>query len=355
MNTSLVYKSLIRLAFVAVLVSFQCIAWAANTAQSPAPKAASSPAPIKETNVLASAEELFKKGDYDKTSDLLWKNIDKLDRKGLMLLAVTHEKKKDPANMIKIANMMLSKNPKDHEAYYLLGSAQMMNKQVVSKKNSEAMESFKTCLEINPKYQPAYEKLAKMYEEKQNYYELRILYQDMLDNIGRKAEFLTKLCEINTKDRQEDQALSTCKEGIQKDPKIADNYVNLGLVQKDAGDVDEAKKSLKTAADAHSKSEFAQYTYANLMEEQKSYLEANKYYQRATAADEKSARSWIGYAKSAFELRKFEEALDAYKKACKLDQKNAVAFRKATTALKSAKDAGWTGPYEKASESCSGY
>lgn len=351
MNTPQVYKSLIRLVFVAVIVSFQSTSFAANTAQSPAPK----PAPVAEGNVLATAEDLFKKGDFDKASDLLWKNIDKLDRKGLLLLAVVHEKKKDPANMIKVANMLISKNPKDFEGYYLIGSAHMMNKKMMAKQNSEALEAFKTCLEINPKYQPAYEKLAKMYEEKNNNYELRILYQDMLENIGHKAEFLTKLCEINTKDRQEDQALSTCKEAIQKDPKIADNYVNLGIVQKDAGDMDEAKKSLKTAADAHSKSEFAQYTYANLMEEQKSFLDANKYYQRATAADDKSARSWLGYAKSAFELRKYPEALEAYKKACKLDQKNAVAFRKATTTLKSAKDTGWTGPYEKASESCSGY
>lgn len=341
MNTPLVYRSLFRLALAGIAVSFQVTVFAANTGQSPG---------RTEATPLAQAETAFKNGDYNTVTDLLWKNIDKLDRKALVLLAVAHEKKKEPAHMIKVANILTSKDPKDYEGFYLLGSAHLMRK-----KSSEALEALKTSLEINPKYQPAYERLAEMYVEKKNNYELRILYQDMLEQLGRKVEFLTQLCKINTEDHQEDQALSNCKEAIQKDPKVADNYVHLGLVQKQAGDIEKAKKSLKIAADTHSKSEFAQYTYAALLEEQKNYLESDQYFARAVKADPKSARSWLGHAKSSFELRKYEPALEAFKHACKLDRKNAVAFRKATTALKSAKDTGWTGPFEKASESCSGY
>lgn len=342
MNPLIIYKSLIRLVFVVVAVSFQSATFAADPAQSPAPKSA-------DTGVLANAEADFKKGDYSRVTDLLWKNIDTLDRKGLLLLTVAHEKKNEPANMIKVGNMLTSKNPKDYEAFYLIGSAHIM-----AKKKSEALEALKTALEINPKYQPAYEKLAQMYEQAKNNYELRIIYQDMIDNIGRKPAFLTKLCEINTKDNQEDQALAMCKEAIQKDPKVAENHVYLGIVYKNAGEIDQAKKALKTAADSHSKSEFAQFTYANLLEDQKSYLEASKYYQNCTNADAKSARCWIGYAKSSFEIRKYEQALEAYKKSCKLDQKTAVAFRKATTALRSTRES-WLPQYEAASESCSGY
>jgi tetratricopeptide (TPR) repeat protein len=349
MNTSLVYKSLIRLAFVAVAVSIQIAAFATNTAKSPAPGEA--PGAASSESLLSTAEAAFKKGEYDKVTDLLWKNIDKLERKELLLLAVTHEKKKEPNNILKVTNILTGKNVKDYEAFYLSGSAYLM----MPKKDSEALEALKTSLEINPKYQPAYEKLAEMYEKKKNNYELRIVYQDMLDNIGRKAEFLTKLCNINTMDKQEDQALSTCKEAIQKDPKVADNYVNLGVTQLNAGDTDEAKKTLKSAADAHSKSEFAQYTYANLIETQKNYLEASKYYLTGTVADAKSSRCWLGYAKSTFEIHKYDAALEAYKKACKLDQKTAVHFRKATTALRNTKDTTWTKQFETASEACSGY
>lgn len=349
MNTPPVYKSLIRLAFVAVAVSIQITVFAANTAKSPAPAAAATVAPA--ANLLATAEAAFKKGEYDKVTDLLWKNIDKLDRKELLLLAVAHEKKKEPANILKVTNILTDKNAKDYEAFYLAGSAYLM----MNKKDSEALEALKTSIEINPKYQPAYEKLGEMYEKKKNNYELRILYQDMLDNIGHKIEFLTKLCDINTKDNQEDQALAMCNEAIQKDPKIADNKVNLGLTQQRAGDVDEAKKTLKAAADSHSKSELAQYTYGDLLEAQKNFLEASKYYLAGTVADPKSSRCWLGYAKSAFEIHKYEAALDAFKKACKLDNKTAVHFRKATTALRNTKEATWTKQFETASEACSGY
>jgi tetratricopeptide (TPR) repeat protein len=345
MNTPLVYKSLIRLAFVAVAVSFQLTVLATNTAKSPAA------APGAETNVLSTAESLFKKGEYNQVTELLWKNIDRLDRKGLRLLAVAHEKKKEATNMIKVANMLTSKDPKDYEGFYLLGSAQLM----MGKKNSEALESLKTALEINPKYQPAYEKLAEMYEQRNNTYELRIIYQDMLDNIGHKAEFLTKLCEINTKDNQEDQALTSCKEAIQKNPKVADNHVHLGIIQLQAGNTEEAKKTLRVAADSHTKSEFAQYTYANFLEDQKNYLDSSKYYQVGTLADPKSSRCWLGYAKSSFELHKYDLALGAYKKACQLDQKTAVAFRKATTVLRNSKNITFLKRYETASEACSGY
>ncbi len=349
MNTPLVYKSLIRLAFVAVVVSIQITAQAEDPAKSPG--RAETPAALSDAQLLATAEAAFKKGEYDKVTDLLWKNIERLERKGLLLLAVAHEKKKEPNSLLKVTNILIGKNPKDYEALYLSGSAYLM----MNKKDSDALEALKTSLEINPKYQPAYEKLAEMYEKKKNSYELRILYQDMLLNIGRKAEFLTKLCDINTKDNQEDQALSDCKEAIQKDPKIADNLVNLGLTQLNAGDTDVAKKTLRSAADAHSKSELAQYTYANLIETQKNYLEASKYYRACTIADAKSSRCWLGYAKSAFEIHKYDLALDAFKKACKLDNKTAVHFRKATTALRNTKEASWTKQFETASEACSGY
>lgn len=349
MNTPPVYKSLIRLAFVAVVVSIQITAFAANTAKSPAP--AASPAAAPAANLLTTAEAAFKKGEYDKVTDLLWKNIDKLERKELLLLAVAHEKKKEPANILKVTNILTGKNAKDYEAFYLSGSAYLM----MNKKDSEALEALKTSIEINPKYQPAYEKLGEMYEKKKNNYELRILYQDMLDNIGHKVEFLTKLCDINTKDNQEDQALAMCNEAIQKDPKIADNSVNLGITQLHAGDTDEAKKTLKAAAESHTKSELAQYTYGDLLETQKNYLEASKYYQAGTVADPKSSRCWLGYAKSAFEIHKYDAALEAFKKACKLDNKTAVHFRKATTALRNTKEASWTKQFESASEACSGY
>jgi tetratricopeptide (TPR) repeat protein len=343
MKVHAVYKTLCVLVFVGALVSNSDTSFAADTAKSPVPASS--------TDVVATAEASFKKGDYDKVTELLWKNVDRLDRKGLILLATAHEKKKEPANTLKVAHILTSRNPKDFEGFYLTGLAQLM-----SKKNSEALEALKTTLELNPKYQPAYDRLAEMYEQKKNMYELRILYQDMIEKIGPKAEFLSKLCEINTLDFQEDQALSNCKEAIAKDPKKAENYVYLGLTRSHAGETEDAKKILKEAAESHSKSEFAQYTYANLLDESKDYLESAKYYKAGLTVDAQSARCWLGYAKATFEIHKFDQSLEGFKKACKLDQKNAVAFRRAANSLKASKEGGeWVKPFAAAAESCSGY
>lgn len=350
MKISLVYKTLIGLAFVVGAVSFQFKAFAADTAKSPATTRIATSTGVGKS-LLEKAEAAFEKGDYQAVTEMLWKDIDKLQRKELLLLALAHEKKKEPHNVLKITNILTEKSTKDYEALYLSGSAYLM----MNRKDSEALEALKASLEINPKYQPAYEKLAEMYRKKKNNYELRIIYQDMVDNIGRKAEFLTQLCDINTKDNQEDQALATCREAIQKDPKIAENHVNLGLTQLHAGETGEAKKSLKIAANSHSKSEIAQYTYADFLETQKNYIEAAKYYLAGTVADPKSSRCWLGYAKSSFELRKYSVALEAFKTACKLDQKTAVHFRKATTVLRNTKESSWMKQFETASESCSGY
>jgi tetratricopeptide (TPR) repeat protein len=354
MTSNPVYKTLVGLALVAVLVSNLDTALAADPAKGPAtspPLKSAVKAPVAaDTSLNTTAEAAFKKGDYEAVTKLLWKNIESLDHRELVLLALAHEKKKEAANMLKVANILTSKDPKDFQGFYLTGTAHWMNK-----KSAEALEALKTTLELNPKYQPAYDRLAEMYEQKNNMYELRILYQDMVEQLGPKPEFLSKLCEINATDFTEDQAIKYCKEALAKDPRRADNQVYLGLTRLHAGDKEEAKKVLKSAADAHTKSEFAQYSYASLLDDEKNFLEASKYYNAGVVADPKASRSWLGYAKASFEIQKFEQALEAFKKACKLDRKMAVSFRKAANLLKASKDATWVAPYETASESCSGY
>lgn len=295
------------------------------------------------------AEELYKKEEYEKVTLLLWKHVDKIDRNALVLLAKAHEKRKEPMEMLRALNVMLGKNGKDYEAYYLMGNAY-----VLARKSKDAMESYKKSVELNSKYEPAYEGLIALYEnrDKPNLYELRILYQDMVQSIGPRPQYLRKLCEINTTDGTYEPAAQACREAIAKDPTVADAYVYLGISYKGMGEDDTALKTLKKAAHDFPKSELAQYHYGKLLEEQKNYVEAMKLYKAGTEADPKAARSWLGLATSSFEIRKYELALLAYKNACKFDKKNAVAFRRATTILRNAKNAQWIGKFESESETC---
>ncbi len=163
--------------------------------------------------VVQLAEEFYKKEDYEKATLLLWKHIDKLDRKGLLLLVRAHEKRQEHADMIRALNILIGKDEKDYEAYSLMGNANS-----IARKSKDALESYKKAIELNSKYEPAYNGLIDLYEKREppNLYELRILYQDMIDNIGARPVYFRKLCEINTLDGTFEPAIESCKMAISK-------------------------------------------------------------------------------------------------------------------------------------------
>jgi tetratricopeptide (TPR) repeat protein len=299
--------------------------------------------------IVELAENFIEKGDYEKGTLLLWKQVDKLDRDQLLVLARAHEKRNEPGEMIRALNIILSKKEKDVEALTLLGRAYLLQK-----KNKDAMETYKKAVEINPKYEPAYRGLVDLYEKRTppNIYELRILFQDMLENIGPRYQYYVKLCELNTMDNTHEPAIKDCKAAIAKNSKEADPYVYLGISYRAIGEEKKGLKTLKKAADDFPESELAQFTYAKTLEEKKDFVEAMNFFKAATDANGKSARSWLGLAAAAFEIRKYEVAIIAYKNACKYDKKNAATFRKAAATLRNARNSEWTEKYATASEHC---
>lgn len=296
------------------------------------------------------AEALIAKGDLEKATQHLWKSVDKLQRKDLIFLAQTHEKKKEASEMIRALNLVLAKNASDVEALTLQGKAFALQN-----KKKDAMEAFKKAVEINNKYEPAYNELIKYYENRNPpyYSELRIIVQDMIDNIGARSKYLAKLCEINSKDMTHEDAITSCKAAIAKDNQQPESYIYLGLSYRATDNDIQGIKMLQKTAKDFPKSELAQFSYAKVLEEQKNYLEAMNFYKAGTDAEEMSARCWVGLANTAFEIKKFEVALIAYKKACKFDRKFAAAFRKAAANLRISKNAEWTEKFQSSSESCS--
>ena len=295
------------------------------------------------------SEELYKTAQDQKVSVLLWKYVDKIDRRGLILLAKAHQKRKEPNEMIRALNILIGKNERDFEAHTMIGDAYAM-----ALKNKEALESYKRALELNKQYEPAYNGLVSLYEKRDppNLYELRILFQDMMEAIGPRPQYLRRLCEINTSDGTFDAAIQMCNAAISKDPNMPEPYVYLGLSQKAYGDEAEGNKTLQKAAQSFPQSELALYNYAKTLEEKKNFVEALNNFKKGTDADPKSARSWLGLANTSFEIRKYEISLIAYRNACRYDKKNAVAFRRATTVLRNQKNGEWAPKFEEASETC---
>lgn len=299
--------------------------------------------------VFQLGKELYAKNEYEKVTSLLWNHVENLDRQGLILLANAHKARNEPSDSLRALNILIGKDDKDFEAHCLMGDAYLK-----LKKNKDAVESYKKSIDLNSKYEPAYLSLISMYEKRNppNLYELRILYQDLIQSIGSRPQYLRKLCEINTLDATYEPAIQMCKDAIVKDSKVAEPYVYLGIAYREIGETELANSTLKKASLDFPKSELAQYHYAKQLEEQKNYIDAMKLYKVGTDADPSSSRSWLGLATTSFEIKKFEISLIAYKTACKLDKKNAVAFRKATATLRNQKNSQWVSKFEQASETC---
>lgn len=285
--------------------------------------------PQDSKSALELAQLYFTEKNYAKIPPLLWKHIDILRKKDFHILLRSHLELSQGEDLLRLANLLVSKNPKDFEAFHFQGKGYLLKK-----KEKEALGSFKKATEINPKYLPSYLSIAEIYEKKKNLYELRALYMDMLNVFGPWADILTKLCQINTEDGLNDVAEKHCSEAVQKDPKNVSNLVNLGVIAIQLGDRPKGIERLKSATDKFPKSEVALYSYGKVLEEDKNYIDSYKVFKSCVSHDDKSDRCWVGFSNAAFQLQKLDEAHDGYKGLCKKNRSFGVHVRRAVASLR---------------------
>lgn len=318
-----------------------------ETIQKPASPPAPPPQFEKKSPFLSEMTALFEKKEYSKMTPILWAKIDALNRAEMLLLVKAHYYNKEYVESIKAANLMVAKDEKDEEALTFLGLNYLRRK-----KDREAKEFFKKATDINPVYTPALDALAEIYEKNSNYYELRLIYQDLIKKLGEKPELLKKLCDINTKDGVNDAAIENCRKAMMKDPKTAENFVNLGIVYKNMGEQEKAKQQLSLAAQKFPASDFAQMQYAIFLEDQKNYIEAYKFYNLCNKANNYIERCWVGLAVTSYQILKFQDAYDAMKKSCNFNRKHSIIGRKAALQARNAKKSDWAKKFESLADIC---
>lgn len=316
-------------------------------AKLPQPAAPQLETPATKETYATQATKLIAEKKYATATEILWKNIEHLSESELVLLTKAHYLNKDYFETMKAANLVLAKNEQNFEALTYLGLAQLRKR-----KDREAKEFFRRANEANPTYMPAINGLVEIYEKSNNYYELRLVYQDLIKHTGEKPEFLTKLCEINTKDAITDQAQTYCRKAIQASPNVPENYSNLGIVYKNIHDIPKAKQQLQVAADKFPKSDINQLNYAQFLEEQKNFIEAFKYYSRCVKINEYVENCWVGYTSSSYQIQKFSETLVGLKKACNFNKKHSFIGRKASSFARSSKQEDWAKKIDALAEIC---
>lgn len=282
-----------------------------------------------------------------KIIEILSPEVEKLSKNNLNILAQSYFESGNFLAAIKSYTACLSLDPKDYKAKTQIGLA-LLN----LNKDKDALATLKSSLEINSQYEPTYQALVNYYTKKKNKYELRLLYQDMIDKLGEKAAYVTALCELTTNDSLYDLAIKYCKKGIQLDPKEALNYTYLGVSYQDTGDSKKASRFLKLAADKFPNSVVSQINYAQTLETEKNFIGAFNYYKNASIADKKSDKAFIGLANSAVEIQKYKEALEAYQQACKLTKSALPHLRKAINTLRGLKTQDWIKKFDDAADNC---
>lgn len=309
------------------------------------------PSPPPSTNAVPTTatdpKDLFKQMKFKEVIDLLSPRIEKLTIFELLLLGESYSLTKNSLAAQKIYTAILSKDPKNISAKTLLG-AEYIN----TNKEKEALATLKEALELNPKNERPYLELVRLYEKRKNKYETRLIYQDLVEKVGEKPQYFTRLCELCTLEGIYDLAKNYCQKAIHLSPKEASNYVFLGQALRDTGETSQAQKYLKQAADSFSKSELANMSYGQFLDEQKNFVSSYVYYKRAVLANPKNAKNWISFSAAALEIQKYSESLEGYSRACKLEKSAALAFRQATNTLRVTKQNEWLRKFEQAVDRC---
>jgi tetratricopeptide (TPR) repeat protein len=276
--------------------------------------------------------------------------IDQLKLPDLYKLARSYEYIGSYESALKIYRSIMSQNEKHYESR--TRAAFCLFK---LKKEKESISLYKEAIEINKSREEAYLSLIQIYETKKNKYELRILYQDLIQNVGAKPKFISSVCELAQQEGLHELAKSFCEKGMKQDKESPKSFINYALMLKETGQTEEAKKILLSAIEKFKTFDEPKITLAQIYEDNKSTVEALKYYKLAHELNTRNPITLRGLSNSYFELQNFEEALKFFIQACEVDKAQITAFKKATNILKKSKNSTqleWSKKYESALSLC---
>ncbi|OQW51131.1 MAG: hypothetical protein A4S09_10545 [Proteobacteria bacterium SG_bin7] len=290
----------------------------------------------------------FQKKKFLEAIEILVPVQDGLDKQGIQLLSKSYHNQKNYLNEIRVLEQWLSRNQKDYTGIKDLGDAYLaMGNRI------DAAKTYQLAIQVNKKYEPAYEALIRVNDDEGNSAENLSLIQDMLKIFGGKKLYFHRLCEYYYTDGFLKEARGYCQKAVNSDPKYPDSHVILGLTYRDEQNPLRYQKVLTTAAKQFPNSELAQYMAGQMSEDLKDIVSALKFYLQATKADSDSVRSWLRLASVGIAVKNYEQSLKAFMKACDLDRSKALEpFRTAVSTLRSQGVNQWYKQYEESVQKC---
>lgn len=303
------------------------------------------------SEAIAEAQKIQTEQGDKAAIDFLWKKSEKLTRPELMHLAKLLVKAKNFKDVIKVSELALAQNPEDAEFLTFQGKGYL--EAFKDKKRLEkAQESLRAAISANPKFEPAYLILDDYYERQDQLNKTlkkpirfiqsrRQLFEDLIQHKGPQHLYYAKLCELDTLDGVNEQAIKSCKKALEMDKTDLESTLFLAQVYKQSGEQKLALDTLKAALAAHSSSEIALFTIANYFEDQKNYTESYNHYKLCAEPPHSTDRCLRGFGATGAQLKKWQESFDSFQKLCKKDRKWSGDVRKASQNAKDLDSPEW--------------
>lgn len=308
--------------------------------------------PSNMTLIVGLAKEFLRQGDYEKAGLLLWKQIQKLELRDLMLLAEVHLKAKQSNELRKVAEVMIGRDPKSSMAYYYLALG-------YNPKNPKEKENFKSNLlksiELDPKNRETITALADFFYDQGNLFEVRSLYTDSLKILKKDPELTSKLCEAVSMDSLHNETKTICSDAMAVAPDNPENYVYMGISLKEQEKWDEAHKWFESASNKFPNSEFAWICLAETRQHKKDYIGTYEAYRSAVQSDSTSERALLGLAVSSADIKKLSESLETFKKLCRINRRYGMNLKKVIMDISKSSQKAEVTEFDAVLRKCGGY
>ena len=193
--------------------------------------------------------------------------------------------------------------------------------------NTEAIQTFRQAISIEPTNKTYYEALLKVFQDNNLKYEARELLHEMVDKFGEQAPYLSHLCIREAQDGYLVQARESCQKAIDKNAK--DEKAKLALIQVmfDQKDEEGALKLLISTAQQFTNNDEVQLYAGQIYFKKNDYAVAKRYLQKAVAIAPNKAINQLMLGKTQVKLKEDQEALTHFIKACRLDSKTQNDFQ----------------------------
>ncbi|MBX9766619.1 MAG: tetratricopeptide repeat protein [Bdellovibrionales bacterium] len=316
----------------------------AKSAKSRKP-ASTKPAPEPKNPHIVKGEKLLKAGKLD-LALLEFKDANRPPNdKALVGIGKVNMKKRDYLEAIRAFELALQMEPKNVAHLVLLSEAYL-----ASRKPTEAAAKLRLAIQIDSEYKPAHKALVAMFEYSR--YERRAALEEMLVTFPGDPWATSELCRTLAEDNFFEKAIQVCADAILLSPKVPENQVYLGLMNKGSIHQKKGINMLVATAKKFPKSELAQISAGQAMDEIKNWEEALRFYRAGTKAAPKSSQAWIGLAVAQYNAGQYKKSIATFLTACPLDPKAFNEVQRLHGLLRTQEIKPWTDEYRKLMDRC---